>query len=130
MRRSPAGVQLGFGQTDGFRYEVFLTDLPGDIRDRDVFHRAHARVEDRIRDAKNLGLKNLPFRSFANNEVWLLLVQLAQDLLAWAQALLLTGQLAKAEPKTLRYRLWHTAARLARHVDLPRFGGQGLVRPR
>ena len=114
--RLAAGVQLGFGQTDGFRYEVVLTDLPGDIRDRDAFHRQHARVEDRIRDAKDLGLRNLPFRSFANNEVWLLLVQLAQDLLAWAQALLLTGQLAKAEPKTLRYRLWHTAARLARHA--------------
>jgi hypothetical protein len=110
------GTQLGFGQTDGFRYEVFLTDLAGDIRDRDLFQRGHARVEDRIRDAKDLGLRNLPFQSFHNNEVWLLLVQLAQDLLAWSQALLLTGDLARAEPATLRYRLWHTAAKLARHA--------------
>jgi hypothetical protein len=114
--RLAEGVQLGFGQTDGFRYEAFLTDLAGDIRDRDLFQRGHARVEDRIRDAKDLGLRNLPFREFSNNEVWLLLVQLAQDLLAWAQALLLTGELARAEPATLRYRLWHTAARLARHA--------------
>jgi hypothetical protein len=114
--RLAEGTQLGFGQTDGFRYEVFLTDIEGDIRDRDLFQRGHARVEDRIRDAKSLGLENLPFRSFKNNEVWLLLVQLAQDLLAWAQALLLTGDLARAEPKTLRYRLWHTAAKLARHA--------------
>lgn len=118
--RLAAGTQLGFGQTDGFRYEVFLTDLQGDIRDLDAFHRQHARVEDRIRDAKDLGLGNLPFQSFANNEVWLLLTQLAQDLLAWSQQLLLTGQLARAEPKTLRYRLWHTAARLARHAGQTR----------
>jgi hypothetical protein len=114
--RLQAGTQLGLGQTDGFRYEVFLTDIQGDIRDRDLFQRGHARVEDRIRDAKNLGLANLPFRSFANNEVWLWLAQLAQDLLAWAQAILLQGDLARAEPKTLRYRLWHTAAKLARHA--------------
>ena len=110
------GTQLGFGQTDGFRYEVFLTDRAGDIRDLDVFQRQHARVEDRIRDAKDLGLRNLPFQSFACNEVWLLLTQLAQDLLAWSQQLLLTDELARAEPQTLRYRLWHTAAKIARHA--------------
>lgn len=114
--RLAAGTQLGFGQTDGFRYEVFLTDRSGDIRDLDALHRQRARVEDRIRDAKDLGLGNLPFQSFACNEVWLLLTQLAQDLLAWSQQLLLTGDLARAEPKTLRYRLWHTAAKLARHA--------------
>jgi len=97
-------IQLTFGEDDGFRYEVFLTDIPGDIRDRDLFHRGHARIEDRVRDGKACGLQNLPFQSFANNEVWLLLAQLAQDLLAWSQALLLTGDLKKAEPATLRYR--------------------------
>jgi Transposase DDE domain group 1 len=40
----------------------------------------------------------------------------AQTLVAWAQALLLSGDLKVAEPKTLRYRLWHTAARLVRHA--------------
>jgi hypothetical protein len=35
---------------------------------------------------------------------------LAVDLLAWTQHLLLDGDLAKAEPKTLRYRLLHVAA--------------------
>lgn len=114
--RLAQGAQLGFGQTDGFRYEVVLTDRSGDIRDLDAFHRQHARVEDRIRDAKDLGLRNLPFQSFACNEVWLLLTQLAQDLLAWSQQLLLTGDLARAEPETLRYRLWHTAAKIARHA--------------
>jgi len=118
--RLAEAIQLTFGENDGFRYEVFLTDLPGDIRDRDLFHRGHARIEDRVRDGKACGLENLPFQSFANNEVWLLLAQLAQDLLAWSQALLLTGDLKRAEPQTLRYRLWHTAARISRHARTTR----------
>lgn len=44
------------------------------------------------------------------------LVLAAQDLTVWAQALLLTGELAVAEPKTLRYRFLHVAARLVRHA--------------
>ena len=35
-------------------------------------------------------------------------------LLAWLKLLALDGDLAKAEPKTLRYRLLHAAARLVR----------------
>ncbi len=118
--RLDEAIQLTFGEDDGFRYEVFLTDIPGDIRDRDLFHRGHARIEDRVRDAKACGLANLPFQSFANNEVWLLLVGLAQDLLAWSQAILLSGDLKRAEPQTLRYRLWHTAARISRHARTTR----------
>ena len=38
---------------------------------------------------------------------------LAHDLIVWTQALLLSGELAKAEPKRLRYRLLHLAGRLA-----------------
>jgi hypothetical protein len=71
--RLDEAIQMTFGEEDGFRYEVFLTDIPGDIRDRDLFHRGHARIEDRVRDAKACGLENLPFQSFSNNEVWLLL---------------------------------------------------------
>ena len=36
------------------------------------------------------------------------------DLLCWLRLLCLDGPLARAEPKTLRYRLLHTAARLVR----------------
>jgi hypothetical protein len=48
--------------------------------------------------------------------VWLQVVRLAHDLIVWTQRLLLTGELAKAEPKRLRYRLLHIAARLAFHA--------------
>ena len=59
---------------------------------------------------------NLPFRDFEHNRVWLEIVGLAHDLIAWTQRLLLSGELAKAEPKRLRYRLLHVAGRLAFHA--------------
>src|SRR5215211_6895385 len=79
-------------------------------------HRPHAHVEDRIRTAKATGLRNLPFADFGANDAWLTLVGIAQTLVCWAQALLLDGDLKVAEPKTLRYRLWHTAGRIIHHA--------------
>jgi hypothetical protein len=73
-------------------------------------------IEDRIRCGKATGLRNLPFDLLRRNQVWLELVVMAQELTCWAQALLLDGDLRVAEPKTLRYRLWHTAARVVRHA--------------
>ena len=52
----------------------------------------------------------------AATQVWLELVLAAQDLVCWAQALLLDGPLAVAEPKLLRYRLLHVAGRIVRHA--------------
>jgi len=78
-------------------------------------HRAHARIEDRIRCSKQTGLTNFPFREFAANEVWLELVLLAGDLIAWAQHLLLpAGEARSWEPKRLRYCLLHVAGRMCR----------------
>jgi Transposase DDE domain group 1 len=74
-------------------------------------------VEDRIRTAKATGLRNLPFFDFAANDAWLTLVMIAQTLVRWSQALLLDDPQPKvAEPKTLRYRLWHVAGRIVHHA--------------
>jgi len=114
--RPHPGAQLdAFEEADGWRYTAFATDTRiGQLARLDARHRAHARVEDRIRTAKDTGLDHFPSRSFAINAAWLSVVMLAVDLLAWTQHLLLRGDLAKAEPKTLRYRLLHVAARLTR----------------
>lgn len=45
--------------------------------------------------------------------MWLEIILLAYDLIAWTQAPLLDGGLANAQPKRLRYRLLPLAARLA-----------------
>jgi hypothetical protein len=111
------GAQLRFTDHDGHRFQVFLTDQPDpDLARLELRHRQRARVEDRIRAAKATGLSKLPFDLWRRNSVWLELVLAAQDLTCWAQALLLDGGLATAEPKTLRYRLLHVAARVVRHA--------------
>jgi Transposase DDE domain group 1 len=99
------GEQQAFADHDGYRLAVFLTDQPDpDITALDLTHRQHARVEDRIREGKDCGLSNLPFRSFAHNQVWLWLVQPAQDLIAWTKQLALAEQTRSWELKRLRYR--------------------------
>jgi DDE family transposase len=114
--RPHPGAQLSFTDHDGYRFQAILTDQPDpDIAVLERRHRQRARVEDRIRDDKDTGLAKLPFKEFALNEVWLEIVLLAHDLIVWTQALLLSGELAKAEPKRLRYRLLHVAGRLAFH---------------
>src|SRR5450631_4122529 len=112
--RPHPGAQLSFTDHDGYRFQAILTDQTDqDIAVLECRHRQHVHVEDRIRDDKDTGLSKFPFKEFALNEVWLEIVILAHDLLVWTQALALDGELARAEPKRLRYRLLHIAARLA-----------------
>jgi hypothetical protein len=114
--RPHPGAQLSFTDHDGHRFQCTLTDLDGDAVELERLHRARASAEDRIRNGKQTGLENLPFREFEHNAVWLELSLIAQDLIAWTQLLTLDGELANCEPKTLRYRLLHTAARLGFHA--------------
>ncbi|MGH2855764.1 MAG: IS1380 family transposase [Solirubrobacteraceae bacterium] len=114
--RPHPGAQLSFTDHDGYRFQAILTDQDGEnIAIIECRHRQHAHVEDRIRDDKDTGLAKFPFKAFALNEVWLEIVLLAHDLIIWTQTLALDGELAGAEPKRLRYRLLHVAARLAFH---------------
>jgi hypothetical protein len=78
----------------------------------DAAHRVHARIQDVIRTGKDTGLGHFPSRDFAVNAAWLTAAMTGQILLAWLKMLALDGDLASAEPKTLRYRVLHTAARL------------------
>ncbi|WP_405850799.1 IS1380 family transposase [Streptomyces niveus] len=117
--RPHPGAQLSlFDHDEGMRHQVFLTDTPysggGSAQFLEVRHRGHATVEDHIRCGKNTGFGRFPSRHFAINATWLELSLTAIDLLAWARVLLLDGELAAAEPKKLRYRLLHVAARLTR----------------
>jgi len=114
--RPHPGAQLSFTDHDGHRFLATLTDLAGDAVELERLHRARANAEDRVRAAKQTGLENLPFRDFDHNAVWLELSLMAQDLIAWTQHLALTGDLARCEPKILRYRLLHVAGRLAFHA--------------
>lgn len=111
------GATLRLWDHDGWRHQVTLTNDHGDVIDLELTHRRHAQVENRIKDLKDTGLARLPFGTWAGNLVWFELVLCA--------ALLLTAlrthidpdhQLARAEPRRLRYALLAIAARIVRHA--------------
>jgi hypothetical protein len=120
--RPHPGAQLTlFEAEDGWRYTLWVTNLPrqtrgwrGQLAYIDAAHRVHARVEDAIRTGKDCGIGKYPSSSLAMNKAWQAAALTAATLLAWLKLLALDGPLAKAEPKTLRYRLLHAAARLTR----------------
>jgi hypothetical protein len=120
--RPHPGAKLSlFEHEDGYRYQLWVTNLPaatpgwrGTTAYIDAGHRVHARVEDFIRTGKDTGISRFPSRDFAFNQAWLTAAMTAQTLLAWLRLLALDGDLARAEPKTLRYRVLHAAARLVR----------------
>jgi len=117
VRREPLhpGAQLTLFPSTQFRYWGHYTDQDGDPVTLDATMRAHAHVEDHIRRLKDSGLCRFPFTSADANRAWLAVVCFAADLVRWFQLLCVTGPLARAEPKTLRWRLWHAPARLIRH---------------
>jgi hypothetical protein len=117
VRREPLhpGAQRSLFDSETYRYWGHWTDQPGTPVELDVSMRAHARVEDHIRRLKASGLERFPFTDLDANNAWLATVAMAAGLVRWFQLLCVTGSLAAAEPKTLRWRLWHTPARVIRH---------------
>jgi hypothetical protein len=115
-----------FEQKTGWRYSVTATNIrhmwgitgSHQIQFLDALHRDHAEVEDRIRTGKAMGLHNLPSQSWQINTGWMLAANLACDLDAWLRLLTLhdSKDLAGAEPDTMRFRLYHLPARLAKHA--------------
>jgi hypothetical protein len=116
--RPHPGAQLRLTDRDGLRLTAFATNTGrGQLPDLELRHRRRARCEDRIRNAKDTGLANLPLHGFDQNRIWCALVQLAMELTAWLQILALHGHDARRwEPKRLRLRLFSIAGRIARHA--------------
>jgi hypothetical protein len=113
--RPHPGAQLRFTDVDGHRFTCFATSTKGgQLADLELRHRRRARCEDRIRAAKDTGLRNLPLQGFDQNQIWCELVAMACELLAWMQMLALDGAARRWEPKRLRLRLFSAAARLVR----------------
>ncbi len=131
-RTKPSRRQMknltAFEKATGWRYSVIVTNIPGTgmpgvpgshhAQFIDVLHREHAVVEDRVRTAKAMGLRNLPSKTWQVNCGWVVAANIAADLSAWCRLLGLYDQedLKDAEPDTLRYRLWALPARLACHA--------------
>jgi hypothetical protein len=132
-RAKPSRRQMpnltAYEKKTGWRYSITCTNIPdagipgvpGSHHPQhiDVVHREHAVVETGgVRTAKAMGLRNLPSKSWQVNTGWVIAANIAADLAAWTR---LPGfhdnpDLREADPQTLRYRIWHIPARLARHA--------------
>jgi len=114
--RPHPGAQLRFEDVDGYRLTAFATNQArGQLPTLELRHRRRARCEDRIRIAKDTGLRNLPLHGFNQNRIWCQLVALATELTAWMGLLAHPDQPARRwEPKRLRLRLFSIAAQIAR----------------
>jgi len=112
--RPHPGAQLRFTDIDGYRFTAFATDAKrGQLAALELRHRRRARCEDRIRCAKDTGLRNLPLKGFAQNQLWCEIAALACKLIAWTQLLSMAGDARRWEPKRLRLRIFAVAGRLA-----------------
>ena len=115
--RPHPGAQLRLTDADGWRITCFATNTRGPgwtLPVLEVRHRQRARAEDRIRALKDTGMRNLPFHGFAQNQIWLEIVSLAAELLAWTQTLAWDerAQVRRWEPKRLRLRILAVAGRI------------------
>ena len=105
--RPHPGAQLRFTDADGMRVTAFITDtgagvVPGQVAGLELRHRQHARIEDRIRELKATGLRNLPCHSFDANAAWLEIVLAAADLVTWTRLIGFTPHpLAWPAPRSL-----------------------------
>jgi Transposase DDE domain group 1 len=112
--RPHPGAQLRFTDIDGHRFTAFATSTRhGQLADLELRHRRRARCEDRIRNAKDTGLRNLPLHGYDQNQIWCQ-IALACELLAWMAMLAITGTVRRWEPKRLRLRLLPAAGPIVR----------------
>ncbi len=114
---APVGKPAKLGEHPDWEYGSFVTNTPGgQIQFLDARHRTQAHVEDRMKQFKACGARNLPSIDYGRNTAWLQLAALATSLTAWLRHLALDGDLAKASTKTLRFRLLSAPARLVTHA--------------
>jgi hypothetical protein len=115
--RPHPGASLRLWDHNGLRHQVTLTnDADRDPVAIERDHRAHAQVENRIKNLKDTGLSRLPFSDHDANQTWVELVFLADLLLTALQTLTGDDELAVAEPRRLRYTLLHVAAKITHHA--------------
>lgn len=97
-----------------WQYHVFVTTDEGTpALDLQGWHLQHAAMENRIKEHKSgLGLEKLPTGRFHANWAYLLIGQIAFNLLAWFKTLVLPPSYHQATLKTLRHRLLNLAGKI------------------
>jgi len=86
----PAGKQAKLGEDPDWEYGAFATNTAtGQVQWLDARHRTQAHVEDRVKQFKACGARNLPSIDYNRNAAWLQLAALATSLTAWLRHLAL-----------------------------------------
>jgi Transposase DDE domain group 1 len=119
VSRTPrsATEQAALSEDADWRYGAFATNtIGGQTQWLDARHRTQAHVEDKMKELKAMGAEKLPTADAGRNTAWLQLAALAVTLTAWLRHLALDGDLALAEPKTLRYRILNIPAKILHHA--------------
>ncbi|GAA2436452.1 hypothetical protein GCM10010191_59020 [Actinomadura vinacea] len=110
--RPHPGAQLRFTDRNGLRLTAFATNTTrGQLPDLELRHRRRACYEDRIRAAKDTGLRNLPLHGSDANRIGIEIVCLVAELTGLQLLVLHDHHARHWEPKRLRLRLFSTATR-------------------
>jgi hypothetical protein len=99
-----------------FRYHVHVTNNEGLEAWQELeWHLAHANMENRIKEHKSgFGLEKLPTRKFHANWAYLLIGQIAYNLIAWMKRLILPESYHQVTIKTIRHHLLNLAGKIVR----------------
>jgi len=114
VRRVPPSPGSQLALYVEFSYHAFVTNRDGEMLALEADHRAHAEVENTIRDLKyGMGLNHLPSGRFGANGAWFVFNVMAHNLVRWAGAIAF-GEGAAMTAKTFRTRLVALPGRLTR----------------
>ena len=117
VRRDPVeqGEQLALDDGAWHYWALVTNDQERSADELEIWHRAKASVENRIKEAKlGFALDNLPSRLFHANWAYLLCTLLAYNLLAWLKLLALPAGERTSYAKRLRFRFIAVAATVGR----------------
>lgn len=101
-----------------YRYHAFFTTVDADTLDTvaaDTLHRQHAVIEQVFADLKAGPLAHMPSGKFQANAAWLVTAAITHNLLR-AIGARAGGHLAKARTSSIRHKLVHIPARIARRA--------------
>jgi hypothetical protein len=99
-----------------FRYHLLVTnneqDAPADLL---IWQLQHANMENRIKEHKSgFSLEKLPTQRFHANWAYLLIGQLAFNLIAWFKRLVLPRDYHNSTIKTIRHHIFNLAGKIVR----------------
>ncbi|CAG0934097.1 hypothetical protein TFLX_03339 [Thermoflexales bacterium] len=99
-----------------FHYHVLVTNDETSPADQLLeWHLQHAAMENLIKEHKHgFSLEKLPTRNFHANWAYLLIGQLAFNLVAWFKQLILPPQYQRATVKTIRHHVLNVAGKIVR----------------